>query len=337
MRMRDGIYRLDLAAQDGVEHGAIRLTNGVFQGAGVGYVCQGRLEPTSEHGLTGTMTIRKTADQTPPILGLFKEATLAIRGSYDPTAQTFSWDCQAYGHHSIVIQGRGHELRERIRPVPNLSICKPGSLMLLRHASVERAPGILMGTDDAPLNDTGLAEAMAWQSAFAASPPAAIFASPLRRAVQTARLAVTEQDGSVLLRDTLREIHLGTWEGLDREAIEHRSPGAWAQRGKNFAGFRPDDGESFQDVLDRALPVFQEMTAMAQEQKGPVLAVTHAGVIRALLCHVLGMPLNNLFRLHLDLAGLSIVEPAAGMWRVRCLNTRPAIFSNCGFGWRESG
>jgi broad specificity phosphatase PhoE len=336
MRMRDGIYRLDLAAQDGVEHGAIRLAGGVFQGAGVGYVCEGRLEPTSEHGLTGKMTIRKTGDQTPPILGLFKEATLAIRGSYDTTGQTFCWDCKAHGHHSIVIQGRGHELRERIRPVPNLSICKPGSLMLLRHASVERAPGILMGTDDVALNDTGLAEAMAWQPVFGADTPAVVFASPLRRAVQTARLAVRDHSRKVVLRNNLREIELGDWEGLDREAIEHRSPGAWAERGKNFAGFRPEGGESFQDVLDRALPVFQEMAAMAREQKGPVLAVTHAGVIRALLCHVLGMPLNNLFRLHLDWAGLSIVEPAAGMWRVRCLNARPAIFSNCGFGWRES-
>ncbi len=190
---------------------------------------------------------------------------------------------------------------------------------------MERSPGVLVGTVDVPLNDTGLAEAMAWQTIFAASPPAAIFSSPLRRAVQTARLAVTDHSESVLLRDNLREIHLGRWEGLDREEIERRFPGAWKARGDYFAGFRPKGGESFQDVLDRALPVFQEMAAMAQAQNTTVLAVTHAGVIRALLCHALGMPLNNLFRLHLDWAGLSILELAAGMWRVRCLNLRPGL------------
>lgn len=271
------------------------------------------------------MTLRKTADQTAPLLGQFKEATLEIRGSYNPVARTFSWDGQAYGHHSIIIRGRGHELPGRTGAAPHVPACKPGSLILLRHASVDRSPGVLAGTDDACLNDTGLAQAISWQSIFAANPPAAIFASPLRRAVQTARLAVTDQSDSVQVRDTLREIHLGTWEGLDREEIERRSPGAWEERGRNFAGFRPEGGESFQDVLDRALPVFREMAARAGTENGPVLAVTHAGVIRVLLCHVLGMPLNNLFRLHQDWAGLSILERKAGAWRVRCLNLRPGI------------
>jgi len=327
--MRDGIYRLKLTAHDGMEHGAIHLANGAFFGAGLGYVYQGRLEPIQDDWLTGTMKIRKTVDQTAPLLGQFKEATLDIRGTWDPVSRSFSWRGQAYGHHSIVIQGQGHELPARSEPAPRLPIFKPSSLILLRHASVERSPGILFGTDDVPLNDVGLRQAMAWQSVFAASPPAAVFVSPLQRAVQTARLAVADQSDSVLVREALREIHLGTWEGLDREKIERRSPGAWEERGRNFAGFRPEGGESFQDVLDRALPVFREMAARAEAESGPVLAVTHAGVIRVLLCHVLGMPLNNLFRLHQDWAGLSILEPAADRWRVRCLNARPAIFSNC--------
>jgi broad specificity phosphatase PhoE len=327
--MRDGLYRLDLAAQDGMDHGAMRVSDGRFFGAASRYVLQGRLQAAEDGGLTGAMIVRKTKDQATPVLGQFKEATLAIRGSYDPVARTFSWDGQAYGHHSIVIQGRGHELPGRLEAAPHVPTFKPGSLILMRHASVDRSPGVLVGTDDALLNDTGLAQAMAWQSVFTARPPAAIFAGPLRRAVQTARLAVTDQSDSVLVREALREIHLGTWEGLDREKIERRFPGAWEERGRNFAGFRPEGGESFQDVLDRALPVFREMAARAEAESGPVLAVTHAGVIRVLLCHVLGMPLNNLFRLHQDWAGLSILEPAADRWRVRCLNARPAVFSNC--------
>lgn len=48
-------------------------------------------------------------------------------------------------------------------------------------------------------------------------------------------------------------------------------------------------------------------------------------MIRVLLCHILGMPLNNLFLLHLDWTGLSIVGPAAGTWGVRCLNVLPGL------------
>lgn len=267
--MRNGLYRLDLIAQDGMDHGAMRMSGGTFSGSGTRYVFQGRLETKMSGELTGTMTVRKTRDQAPPALGQFKEATLGIRGTYDSAGRSFSWEGQAYGHHSIVIQGRGHELPGRSEPAPNLHAIKPGALILLRHASVERSPGTLVGTDDIPLNDTGLAEAMAWQTTFAASPPAASFASPLRRAVQTARLAVTDHPESVLLRDNLREIQLGTWEGLDREEIERRFPGAWEERGRNFAGFRPEGGESFQDVLDRVYPVFQEMSAIGPCTKRP--------------------------------------------------------------------
>ncbi|WP_158269647.1 histidine phosphatase family protein [Desulfonatronum sp. SC1] len=321
--MRDGIYRLKLTAHDGMEHGAIHLANGAFFGAGLGYVYQGRLEPIQDDWLTGTMKIRKTVDQTAPLLGQFKEATLDIRGTWDPVSRSFSWRGQAYGHHSIVIQGQGHELPARSEPAPRLPIFKPSSLILLRHASVERSPGMLFGTDDVPLNDVGLRQAMAWQSVFAASPPAAVFVSPLQRAVQTARLAVAALADTLFIREELREIDLGAWEGMSREEIERHSPGAWEERGKNFAGYRPAGGENFQDVQDRIYPVFQEMSAMAKAQDKPVLAVTHAGVIRALLCHILGMPMNNLFRIQMDWASLSILEPAAGMWRVRCVNMLP--------------
>lgn len=80
--------------------------------------------------------------------------------------------------------------------------------------------------------------------------------------METAGLAVPVLADRLLLREVLREIDLGAWEGMSREQIERRSPGAWAERGRYFAGFLPEGGESFQDVLDRALPVFQKMAAL---------------------------------------------------------------------------
>ncbi len=123
--MRDGIYRLDLTAPGCLEHGAIRVSDGMFFGAGSRYVFQGRLETDEDGRLTGTMTIRKTADQTAPLLGQFKEATLDVRGTWDPLRRTFSWRAQAYGHHSIIIQGQGHELPARTKPASRLPISNP--------------------------------------------------------------------------------------------------------------------------------------------------------------------------------------------------------------------
>jgi probable phosphoglycerate mutase len=322
--MNDGIYRIVLTGDRGEENGAFVVRQGRFQGAGLGYHYQGRLESRQAPEMRGTVIVRKAADHAAPLLGQFKEAALEISGTFDAGQRTFAWSGQARGHHTIRIQASGSWLGACPAHAGIDLHGHEGCILLLRHGAVNRPSKVLMGGGDHLLNDTGLLQALAWQDAFQAHPPASVFCSPLGRALQTSRLAVPGSTDGLLVRQGLREIRLGAWEGLRKEEIEAISPGAWEARGSDFAGYRPEGGESFQDVLDRALPVFQEMAAVAQAHDESVLAVTHAGVIRVLLCHILGMPLNNLFRLQVDCAGLTMVQSAAGGWRVRCFNMPPA-------------
>ena len=74
--------------------------------------------------------------------------------------------------------------------------------------------------------------------------------------------------------------------------MKSRWPEAYRQRGLDMAGFRPPDGESFLDLKKRVVPAFE---AAVENSDSPVLVVTHAGVIRMLLCYILACPRKTCF------------------------------------------
>lgn len=191
-------------------------------------------------------------------------------------------------------------------------------LLLLRHGAVDDPadpPGGLLGRREAPLSATGREQARAWGRALAASAlrPVSLRISPLGRARETARLLV-EAAAAHGLRlpeieavPALAEIDLGAFDGLTREAVEARFPGAWAARGKDFANFRPPGGESFADLSARVAAWLDE----SRNARGPALAVTHGGVIRSAVCLCLGLPLGRVMDLGAQRGSLTILELAA--------------------------
>jgi probable phosphoglycerate mutase len=87
------------------------------------------------------------------------------------------------------------------------------------------------------------------------------------------------------------------------------------------ARFRPPAGESFLDLQQRVVPVFEKEVDHAG---GNILMVAHAGVNRMILCHLLGMPPEHLFRLVQDWGSMNLIDRQAGKYRIHCLNLRPA-------------
>ena len=135
--------------------------------------------------------------------------------------------------------------------------------------------------------------------------------------METARL-VAEQCGLDQLQPEpearLREINLGQWEGLTSKEVEAAYPGEYAARGENLALVRPAGGESFFDLQQRTAPCFDALFA---ETQGTTLIVAHSGVNRTILCHVLGLDLNHLFRFGQDYCCInSIIRSGVG----RCVD-----------------
>lgn len=116
----------------------------------------------------------------------------------------------------------------------------------------------------------------------------AIYSSNLTRAIQTAERINQYHNQTHEIREGIQEIDFGDWTGLDNATI-HATYGEWiAEQIKLTSDLAYPGGENGQAVIDRAMPVIEEILQSGKEH---VLVVTHGGVIRALTAHLLGLDL----------------------------------------------
>ncbi|MEU4226154.1 bifunctional RNase H/acid phosphatase [Nonomuraea sp. NPDC026600] len=182
------------------------------------------------------------------------------------------------------------------------------SLLLLRHGetplSVERR---FSGLGDAELTANGLAQAAAAAERLSREPYRldAIVSSPLKRARQTAE-AVAQRTGlGVEVDDDLREADFGAWEGHTFTEVQRGWPAelaAWLAD-PNTA---PPGGESFEAVAQRIRRAEERLVERYEGRT--VLIVSHVTPIKTLLRFALMAPPVTLYRMHLDLACLSLIE-----------------------------
>jgi probable phosphoglycerate mutase len=115
----------------------------------------------------------------------------------------------------------------------------------------------------------------------------AVYSSPLSRTVETARLIAEPCGLEIELRDGLREISHGRWEGLTRREVETRYPDEYAAWEEDPFTFAPEEGESGVAVLARALPVVRAVVTRHQGES--VLIVSHKATLRLVLSSLIGV------------------------------------------------
>ena len=135
----------------------------------------------------------------------------------------------------------------------------------------------------------------------------AVYASPLGRTVETARILAAPHDLPVQTCDGFREISHGHWEGMKRRDVEEKFPNEMAEWEKDPYTFAPAGGESGLAVTARALPALIDLV---REHPGEnILIVSHKATIRLLLSSLLGFDPRR-YRDNLDQkpAALNIVD-----------------------------
>src|SRR5213076_888619 len=138
----------------------------------------------------------------------------------------------------------------------------------------------------AELSDEGRWQAARLGERLAKQSISAIYASPLSRALDTARIVAEHCRMEPIVRDGLREIGHGHWEGMTRADVERQFSDEYAAYDSDPFTFAPEGGESGVAVLARALPVVREIvTAHLGEQ---VAVVSHKATLRLLLSSLLG-------------------------------------------------
>ena len=156
-------------------------------------------------------------------------------------------------------------------------------LYLIRHGETEENQrGILVGSTDVPLNDTGRSQSIDLAKLARPLPVDAIFASPLQRAVETAILAFGKE-ARIVTDSSLREFHFGEWEGLHFTDISKRYPELWQTWIHDWEHTNIPEAEAFAAFVQRVLSF---STNILRNYQGQNLAiVSHGGWIRALLGH----------------------------------------------------
>jgi broad specificity phosphatase PhoE len=159
------------------------------------------------------------------------------------------------------------------------------TVLLARHGETDdnREPIRVQGFRDTPLNDTGRAQAKALADALAAreQPIAAIIASDLSRARETAEIVGEILNLPTTLDTRLREANRGRWEGSLFIDIARDEPELYQRWRKAGPDWRFPGGESLQEQQDR---VSAAITDARRTAELPALLVCHGGAIRVTLC-----------------------------------------------------
>lgn len=192
----------------------------------------------------------------------------------------------------------------------------PTRLVLVRHAQ-PHGGNLVLPTLDVELDRTGREQAEALAGSLAALGPAAVYSSPLARAVQTARPPATQLGLEPEIVPDLREIDFGEIAGLSLEALERLHPEliGWTSAPSRlvFPG-----GESVRSLRDRTVPAVE---AIVRANPGATaVVVCHGVVIRAVLADVLEMPLDAMFRFDVPYGGTSVIDWFGDHALVRSIN-----------------
>jgi len=169
---------------------------------------------------------------------------------------------------------------------------KKTEIILIRHGETEwNSQKRMQGHSNSDLSSVGQAQIQALGQWMKNVPFDHIYSSDSLRAKQTAE-AITQFSGHELQFDQrLREKNLGVFEGLTSEEARERHPEVFRLFKTAGSKYVIDEGESTQQLQDRALEIVDEIRIKHLEER--VLLVTHGGFIRVVMKHSLGLSLET--------------------------------------------
>jgi broad specificity phosphatase PhoE len=191
-------------------------------------------------------------------------------------------------------------------------------LVLVRHGETElNRADVFRGRADPPLNERGLRQAEAASRGLAGLPLEAAYASPLARAVQTARIIAEPHRVEVEAHPLFIDVDYGEWSEKDIVEVGRRWPREFSLWQEDPASLRFPGGESLPEVRER---LEKGLELLRRRHGGRVLLVGHKVVNRIILCICLGLGLEGIWRLDQSNGAINLIDEAPGGWLLRRMN-----------------
>jgi alpha-ribazole phosphatase/probable phosphoglycerate mutase len=147
----------------------------------------------------------------------------------------------------------------------------------------------------------------------------AVYSSGLDRALKSAEIIAKPFGLNPIVIDDLKERSFGVWEGMTFDEIKDKWPDAFNAWAENPLKFSPMEGENTLEVKERAMKAFNSIINKHKDEE--IAIVSHGGITRVILCEMLGVSLDKIFRIEQNFAALNIIE----LWDypvVQCMNFR---------------
>lgn len=183
-------------------------------------------------------------------------------------------------------------------------------IILIRHTSVAVGRGICYGRSDVDVADTFESEAKRVLEKLPENiDEYEVISSPLKRCYLLAEKIKSE----IQTDDRIVELSFGDWEMKQWDDVPREAINNWSS---NLSQFKSPDGESFEELKHRIIPAFEGYFS----EPGNKIIVAHGGVIRTIVSHLLGTPIDNIFKIRIDYGGVSKIEITNGLPLVTCIN-----------------
>jgi broad specificity phosphatase PhoE len=196
-------------------------------------------------------------------------------------------------------------------------------LFLTRHGSTEaneRKPFVLQGCEiDGPLTELGRQQSAAVGRALREFQIHVVYASPLKRAVETATEIARHHALPVHAVPDLRECSVGQWEGQSWEAIQQRNPDGYEAFFADPVSRPHPGGESYSDVLKRVVPAIRQI--LDDNVGKNVVVVAHNLVNRVFLAEYVGIELRHARRMRQMNCCLNLLHDHQGVTELVTLNS----------------
>jgi alpha-ribazole phosphatase len=162
-------------------------------------------------------------------------------------------------------------------------------IYLIRHTTPAIAKGICYGQSDLAINTNTFEEELQEIKRKLPNDIELMYSSPLQRCTDLAK----RLSSNFQIDERVLELNFGNWEGQPWNTINTEELNPWMA---DFVHTRPPNGESYIELHKRTLDFIQSLLLLPQQK---IAVVGHAGTIRSILCHVLGLSLENSFRIQL--------------------------------------
>jgi broad specificity phosphatase PhoE len=159
-----------------------------------------------------------------------------------------------------------------------------------RHGETDwNREGRWQGHSGPGLNETGRTQAALLAERLEKLGVDLIYTSDLPRTLETATIVAQRLGIALELDPAFREVDVGDWAGLTRDAVAERNPEGYQRWVEGAAGW--SGGESYEDMHSRVVAAYERICA--RHPDATVLVVSHGGTVRALTAHAVGLKLHD--------------------------------------------